>query len=164
MHANLRPLTHADAEAVFAIYAEGMATGNATFDTVVPDWPTWDRKYLKHSRLVWDEGGRVLGWVGIMPSSTRVIYRGVADLSVYVAAQASGRGIGQALLEGLIEASEANGVWTLQALILAENTVSRRLHARCGFREVGLRERVSQRDGVWRDSVLMERRSAIVGI
>ncbi|MEM1094913.1 MAG: N-acetyltransferase family protein [Bacteroidota bacterium] len=164
MHPHLRPVTRADAEAIFAIYAEGMATGNATFDTVVPDWPTWDKKYLKHSRLVWEDDGEVLGWVGIMPSSTRVIYQGVADLSVYVAAKASGRGIGQALLEGLIEASEAHGIWTLQALILSENAVSRRLHARCGFREVGIRERVSQRDGIWRDSVLMERRSAVVGV
>jgi L-amino acid N-acyltransferase YncA len=153
-----------DWDAVRAIYREGIATGNATFETDVPAWEAWDRGHLHACRLVAKADGRVVGWAALTPYSSRRAYAGVAGLSVYVSASARGQGIGRALLGALIEASERAGLWTLQAGIFPENVASLALHRAHGFREVGRRERIGRLNGVWRDVVLMERRSKVVGI
>lgn len=160
--AGIRPLSPEDWPRVRAIYEEGLATGNSTLETTAPEWPAWDAGHLAAPRLVATLGGVVAGWAALSPVSTRAAYRGVAEVSVYVAADARGRGVGRMLLEALIPASEAAGFWTLQAVILAENVASVELHQRVGFRLVGQRERLGVRQGVWRDSVLLERRSRIV--
>jgi phosphinothricin acetyltransferase len=155
-----------DWPAVRAIYEEGMATGVATFEHTAPSWEAWDHSHRHDCRLVArDPAGEVLGWVALTHYSPRAVYAGVADLSVYVAARARGRGVGRALLRALIAASEAAGIWTLQAGVMADNEASLRLHERCGFRRVGVRERIG-RDvkGRWRDVVLLERRSPRVGV
>ncbi len=140
------------------IYLEGIATGNATFETESPGWQNWDAKHHRHSRLIALEGADLLGWAALSPVSTRRVYSGVAEVSIYVAQAARGRGVGQALLAVLVEQSEKNGIWTLQAGIFPENRASIALHKVYGFREVGVRERIGQLRGVWRDVVLLERR------
>lgn len=145
-----------------AIYEEGLATGYSTLETVAPEWPVWDAGHVAAPRLVATLDGVVTGWAALSPVSTRTAYHGVAEVSVYVAADVRGRGVGRALLEVLIAGSEAAGFWTLQAVILAENAASIELHQRVGFRLVGRRERLGVRLGVWRDSVLLERRSRAV--
>jgi len=158
----IRPMTPADWPAVRTIYNEGIATRNATFITASPEWPEWDGGHLQSCRLVADDAGRVMGWAALSPVSSRCVYAGVAEVSVYVAAAAQGRGIGRALLAALVEASEADKLWTLQAGILPENVGSVAIHERCGFRLVGRREKLGRMDGVWRDVLLMERRSPFV--
>lgn len=158
------PMRTTDWADVRAIYLEGIATGNATFETEAPSWETWDKAHLAEPRLVAREGtGRLLGWAALTPVSGRCVYAGVGDLSVYVATGARGRGVGRALLEALVESSERAGIWTLQAGILPENTASLALHRGCGFRDVGRRERIGKMSGVWRDVLLLERRSTAVG-
>ena len=148
---------------VRAIYAEGIATGNATFETEAPSWEAWNAAHLEEGRIVArDASGTLLGWAALTPVSGRCVYAGVGDLSVYVAAAARGRGVGRLLLQGLIEASERAGLWTLQAGVFPENVASLALHRACGFREVGRRERIGKMNGVWRDVVLLERRSGVV--
>ncbi len=147
--------------AVKAIYEEGIATGNATFQTEAPEWSVWDNAHLPHSRLVaLSEAGILVGWAALSLVSSRSVYAGVAEVSVYIAAGQRGRKIGEALLAALITESERNNIWTLQASIFPENVASLRIHARCGFRQVGYRERIGQMHGVWRDTVLVERRAA----
>jgi len=154
-----------DWEAVRAVYLEGIATGDATFEREAPSWESWDASHLKEPRLVARAGERVKGWAALSAVSRRSVYAGVAEVSVYVAAEARGEGVGRALLSALVEASERAGVWTLQAGIFPENAASLRLHLRCGFREVGRRERIGRAfDGRWRDTVLLERRSRVVGV
>ena len=148
-----------DWEQVRAIYLEGIKTGNSTFETEAPSWEAWDEAHLQFARLVMRDGDRILGWAALSPVSKRSAYRGVAELTVSVTESARGQGIGRALLQALIEESETNGVWTLQASIFPENIASVELHRRCGFREVGRRERIGILDGVWRDTLLFERRS-----
>ena len=165
----LQPLTAAHWPAVKAIYEQGIATGQATFETAAPGWATWDAGHLAHSRLVaLDDNvalpARVLGWAALSPVSGRCVYGGVAEVSVYVAGEARGRGVGRALLTALVAASESHGIWTLQAGIFPENLASIRLHLHAGFREVGRRERIGQQHGVWRSTVLLERRSTVVGV
>jgi len=160
----IESLTPGDWEAVRAIYCEGIATGNATFETQPPDWPAWDQKHLPEARLVAKEGGVVVGWVALSPVSSRWVYRGVAEVSIYIATAARGRGVGRALLAAAVAASERVGIWTLQAGIFPENVASLALHERCGFRRVGVRERLGQMNGAWRDVVLMERRSRVAGL
>jgi L-amino acid N-acyltransferase YncA len=160
----VREMQDGDWEAVRSIYREGIATGNATFETDVPAWEDWDKGHLPECRFVAREGGRVIGWAALTPVSGRCVYAGVAEVSVYVAASARGRGVGRALLRALVEGSERRGIWTLQAGIFPKNEVSIALHKACGFREVGRRERLGQWNGVWRDVVLMERRSDVVGV
>lgn len=160
----IRALTARDWPTVRAIYDEGISTRNATFQTEPPDWNGWDAGHLKPCRLVAVEDGQVVGWAALSRVSSRRVYAGVAEVSVYVAAQARGRGIGLRLLTSLIEESERNRFWTLQAGIFPENQASIALHERCGFRLVGRREKLGQMDGRWRDILLLERRSAIVGI
>jgi L-amino acid N-acyltransferase YncA len=159
----ITPLRQADWNDVARIYAEGIATGDATFETEVSDWERWDASHMSGHRLVATEDGRHLGWAALSAVSERCVYAGVAEVSVYVAANARGRGVGRALLEALIASSEAGGVWTLQAGIFPENEASVRLHQRAGFRVVGRRERLGRLHGAWRDVLLMERRSAVVG-
>jgi L-amino acid N-acyltransferase YncA len=153
----------ADWEQVRRIFLEGIATGNATFETQAPDWATWHGAHRAEARLVAREGGRVVGWAAISPVSSRAAHRGVAEVSVYVGAAARGRGIGRSLLTELVRLSEAAGVWTLQAAIFPENAASIALHRRCGFRKVGVRKRLGRLAGVWRDVALLERRSRVVG-
>jgi phosphinothricin acetyltransferase len=157
-------MTADDWPAVRAIYEEGIASGNATFETEAPDWPAWDRARLPSCRLVAHRAAEVVGWAALSPVSARPVYAGVAEASVYVAARARGQGVGLALLRALVDASEAAGFWTLQGAIFPENGASLALVRRCGFREVGRRERIGRRDGCWRDTLLVERRSPRVGI
>jgi phosphinothricin acetyltransferase len=152
-----------DWPAVRSIYEEGIATGNATFETRAPTWESWDAKYLQLARLVAVSGDRVIGWAALSPVSDRCAYKGVAEVSVYVAADARGRGVGRRLLAQLIAQSEQNGLWSLQAGIFPENAASVAIHERCGFRIVGRRERLGQLGGRWRDVLLLERRSESVG-
>jgi len=152
-----------DWERVRAIYLEGIATGHATLETAAPPWETWDADHLSRPRLAAREGSTVLGWAALSPVSGRCVYGGVAEVSVYVAAAARARGVGRALLERLIPASEDAGIWTLQAGIFPENEPSLALHRACGFREVGRRERLGKLGTTWRDVILLERRSRTVG-
>jgi phosphinothricin acetyltransferase len=153
-----------DWEQVRAIYLEGIATGVATFETSAPSWEKWDAGHLRKPRLVArDEAGAILGWAALSSVSDRCVYGGVAEVSVYVGEGGRGRGVGRALLGALVEASEREGIWTLQAGVFPENAASIRLHLRCGFREVGRRERIGQLNGSWRDTLLLERRSQKVG-
>jgi phosphinothricin acetyltransferase len=148
--------------AVEEIYREGIATGNATFEIESPGWETWSAKHHSHSRLVARDERRILAWAALSPVSARRVYAGVAEVSIYVADSARGQGIAKALLTALIEQSEQNGIWTLQAGIFPENLASITLHKTCGFREVGLREKIGQLAGIWRDVVLLERRSSVM--
>ncbi|MFN7965947.1 MAG: N-acetyltransferase family protein [Acidobacteriota bacterium] len=155
----IRDMNASDWPAVERIYAEGIATGIATFETSTPAWHEFDATHLAQPRLVAMVDGALLGWGALSPVSHRAVYRGVAEVSVYVSNAARGRGIGGLLLESLIESSENHDLWTLQATIFAENETSLRLHQRFGFRVVGRRERIAQRLGTWHDTVLLERRS-----
>ncbi|MGE5689003.1 MAG: N-acetyltransferase family protein [Pseudomonadota bacterium] len=152
-----------DWPAVAAIFGDGIATGNATFETEVPSWEAWDASHLPAPRLVGRRGGRVVAWAALSPYSARPVYAGVAEESVYVAHGLRGRGVGRTLLDALVRRSEEAGIWTLQAGIFPENLASIRLHAACGFRVVGVRERLGRLGGVWRDVVLMERRREETG-
>jgi len=151
-----------DWEQVSLIYLEGVNQGNSTFETEAPSWERWDESHLAFARLVVRDGEKILGWAALSPVSKRNVYRGVAEVTVYVSESARGKGIGRRLLEALIDESEKNGIWTLQASIFPENEPSVKLHLRCGFREVGRRERIAMLRGVWRDTLLLERRSQSV--
>jgi L-amino acid N-acyltransferase YncA len=153
-----------DWDAVRAIYLEGIATGNSTFEQSAPDWQDWDHGHLPSCRLVARVGNEILGWAALSPVSRRQVYAGVAEFSFYVAERARGRGIGAALLKALIEASEREGIWTLQSGVFPENTSSLELCWRFGFRIVGTQERIGKMAGRWRDVVLLERRSVIAGV
>ena len=150
-----------DWEPVRSIYLEGIRSGHSTFETEAPSWERWDEGHLQVARLVMRDGETVVGWAALSPVSKREVYRGVAELTVYVSENARGQGIGRALLEALIDESEKNGIWTLQASIFPENVASVQLHLGCGFREVGRRERIAMLNGVWRDTLLFERRSKL---
>lgn len=153
-----------DWEEVREIYLEGLATRQASFEVEAPSWEEWDRGHRAECRLVFREGKRVLGWAALSPTSARRVYRGVAEVSIYVKEGSRGRGLGRKLLQALVECSERNGFWTLQGSIFPENTASIRLHEECGFRILGKREKVGRHFGVWRDTVIMERRSKKVGM
>jgi phosphinothricin acetyltransferase len=161
---DIRAMCSDDWPAVRNIYSEGIATGNATFETEIPEWERWDQGHLQDCRLVAQDSQQILGWAALSPVSSRGVYSGVAEVSVYVAAETRGRGVGKMLLQSLVELSERCGMWTLQAGIFPENAASIGLHKSCGFREVGLRRKLGQRGGVWRDVLLLERRSSSVGI
>lgn len=160
----IAPMTPPDWDAVREIYLQGIASGNATFETSVPDYKEWDERHLSTCRLIARWNDKILGWAALSRVSSRCAYQGVAEVSIYIAEEVRGRGIGRKLLRTLVEASEQDGIWTLQAGIFAENAVSIRLHQQAGFRIVGARERIGRLDGRWRDTVLMERRSAVVGV
>lgn len=164
MSLKIRVLVPDDWTAVRRIYEEGIASGNATFETEAPDWDRWNAARRPDCRLVAEERGVVLGFAALSPVSSRHVYRGVAEVMVYVAADARGRGVGTELLRSLVQASEDAGVWTLSAGIFPENQASIRAHERVGFRRVGVRERMGRfHDGRWRDYVLLERRSDVIG-
>lgn len=156
---NIDQMRASDWEEVRAIYLEGIRSGHSTFETGAPSWEKWAEEHLQIARLVMRDGETVLGWAALSPVSKRNVYRGVAEVTVYVSENTQGQGIGRALLESLIDESEKNGIWTLQASIFPENIASVQLHLRCGFREVGRRERIAMLNGVWRDTLLFERRS-----
>ena len=154
----VRALTAEDWPAVEAIYAEGIATGHATFETAPPTWYEFDRGRHRDHRFVALDDGRIVGWAALSPTSTRACYRGVAEHSVYVTEPARGRGIGLALMDALVKSADAGGIWTIQTSIFPENESSVALHERVGFRVVGRRERIAELNGVWRDTLLLERR------
>jgi len=154
-------MTRDDWPAVEAIYAEGIATRHATFETAAPSWDEFDTGRHREHRLVAVEGGVVVGWAALSPTSTRACYAGVAEHSVYVTESARGRGVGRALMDALVESADAGGIWTIQTSIFPENEASVALHERLGFRVVGRRERIAQLAGVWRDTLLLERRSRV---
>jgi L-amino acid N-acyltransferase YncA len=158
----IRPLTAEDWPAVEAIWAEGISTRNATFETETPSWETFDATRHPAHRLIAAEGGELLGWAALAPVSRRPCYEGVVENSVYVAGGARGRGIGTSLMEALVASADAGGIWTIQTNVFPENTASVRLHERVGFRVVGRRDRLARLDGVWRDTLLLERRSPAV--
>ena len=151
-----------DWPAVSGIYGQGMATRNATFETRAPTWEAWDAAHLKDHRFVAYSGNDIVGWAALSPYSSRCCYAGVAEVSVYVAEGARGHGVGRALLQELVTSAEGAGIWTLEAGIFPENKASLRLHHGCGFRTVGLRERIGRLDGIWRDVLLLERRSGVI--
>ena len=152
-----------DWEQVRQIYLEGLATGQASFETESPVWDEWNESRLPHSRLVAREGGRVIAWAALSPVSRRPCYAGVAEASIYVAAEQRGRAIGKALMQALIDESERHGIWSLYGATFAENTASIQMQLASGFRIVGRRERIAKHHGVWRDTIVTERRSKIVG-
>ncbi len=157
-------MTACDWPAVSAIYGEGIATGIATFEKAIPPYEAWDTAHLKTCRLIAEDEGTVLGWGALSPVSGRCVYGGVAEVSVYVSRAARGKGVGIALIEKLIQESEAEGIWTLQSGIFPQNQGSIRLHEKAGFRFIGKRERIAKLDGIWYDNLLFERRSPLVGI
>ena len=154
----LRKMTEADWPAVAAIWAEGIATGNATFETEPPSWAAFDATRKIEGRFVAEEGGAVVGWAALSPVSSRPCYAGVAENSVYVASAARGRGVGTALMDALTAAAAAAGIWTIQTSVFPENAASIALHERAGFRIVGRRERIAELGGVWRDTLFLELR------
>jgi L-amino acid N-acyltransferase YncA len=158
----IEPLRAEHWDAAAQIYADGIATGDATFETSVPSWTEWDETHLREHRFVALEEGRVVGWVAVSAVSARCVYGGVVENSVYVHDDARGRGVGRALLERLISSTEAAGIWTIQTGIFPENDASVRLHERVGFEIVGTRKRLGKLNGLWRDVLLLERRSAII--
>ena len=152
-----------DGSRILEIYSMGIETRNATFETSVPNWAEWDSKHLKHSRFVYEENGLILGWIAFSQVSSRYVYRGVAEVSIYIDLKYGGKGIGSKLMETGIKSSEENGIWTIQSSVFPENAATLKLHQKFGFRIIGKRERVASLDGVWRDTILLERRSKIVG-
>jgi len=160
----ISPMLTTDWEAVKKIYEEGIATGNATFQQTAPAWQEWDRAHIASCRLVAKDNDTVAGWAALSPVSVRPVYAGVAEVSIYIAMQERGKGIGSLLMQSLVASSEQNGFWTLQAGIFPENKASISLHLKSGFRIVGRRERIGKMKNTWRDNVFLERRSRIAGV
>ena len=160
----IRKMTSDDWQQVQRIYQDGIQTGIATFETHVPDWESWDRAHLDVGRLVAEDGKRILGWVALSPVSSRCIYGGVAEVSVYIGPASRGKGVGFKLMSELVEISESEGFWTLQAGLFPENKASLALHKKSGFRVIGFREKIGRLNGLWRDNVILERRSKLVGV
>lgn len=162
----IREMTREDWESVREIYLQGIKSKKSTFETTAPAYEIWDKNHLKENRLVAsDMSGKVIGWVALSLASSRCVYRGVADVSIYISEEARGNGVGYSLMMKTIENTEKMGIWTLQSGIFTINEASLALHKKCGFRTVGKRERIAQdADGIWRDTVIMERRSNIVGL
>ena len=160
----IRSMKFSDWQAVSKIYEEGIATGFATFETSVPNYELWDAAHMASCRLIATANGKVLGWAALSPVSSRCVYGGVAEVSVYIAKDSRGKGVGQLLMKALIKESEAEGLWTIQSGIFPENEGSIELHKKTGFRYIGKRERVGKLNGEWKDNLLFERRSKTVGI
>jgi len=161
----LRNMVPEDWKQVAKIYEEGMATGLATFETQVPSYEAWDGAHIKTCRIIAEENELILGWAALSPVSSRCVYGGVAEVSVYISQNFRGKGLGQALMQKLIEESEDQGYWTLQSGVFPENKASIKLHEKVGFRFLGKRERVGKtHEGVWKDNLLFERRSSVVGV
>ena len=149
---------------VLEIYKMGIETRNATFETLIPTWEEWDSKHLAHSRYVFEEDGRIVGWVALSSVSARYAYRGAAEISIYIDLSKTNKGIGSSLMSTAIHSSELNGIWTLQSSVFPENIATIKLHAKFGFRVVGKREKIASLDGVWRDTLMLERRSKVIGV
>ena len=160
----VRTMEASDWEDVSRIYLEGIATGFATFETKVPTYDQWDSAHTKQCRLVAENDGEILGWAALSPVSSRCVYGGVGEVSVYISDKSRGKGVGKLLMQHLIEESEKAGLWTIQSGIFPENTASIKLHEKAGFRYIGKRELVGKIHGVWKDNLLFERRSSKVGI
>ncbi|GIM29298.1 phosphinothricin N-acetyltransferase [Clostridium polyendosporum] len=165
MNYKIEEMKSSDWEQVANIYLDGIKTGKATFQTEVPTWKDWNNAHINLCRLVARSNNSVLGWAALSPTSSRCVYVGVAEVSIYIDEKHKGQGIGKSLLQNLITLSEENGFWTLESGIIRENTASIALHKKCGFREIGVREKVAKMgSGMWHDVVLMERRSRKVGV
>ncbi|MCF4101915.1 N-acetyltransferase family protein [Gillisia sp. M10.2A] len=160
----IRQMTSRDIPRVLEIYKMGLDTRNATFETIAPSIGDWDSKYLKHSRIVCEKEGKIVGWAALAPVSARAVYKGVAELSIYVDTRFTGKGIGSLLMEEVINSSESHGVWTLHSSIFPENITTLKLHEKFNFRIIGVRRKIAKLDDVWRDTVLLERRSETVGV
>lgn len=160
----IREMTGQDGSSILEIYKMGVDSRNATFDTTVPSWIDWDLKHLQHSRFVYVDKQKVLGWIALTPVSARQVYRGVAEVNVYIDINFLGKGIGSQLIEQLINSSEEQGIWTLYSSIFPENTATFKLHEKFGFRVIGRREKIAKLDDIWRDTVVLERRSKRIGI
>lgn len=158
----VRALQQQDWESVRAIYLQGIATGHATFQTKAPTWDEWDKSHLQTGRMAAVADGLIAGWCALSPVSSRPVYAGVAEVSVYIHENYRGRGIGAKLLDMLVHESENNGIWTLQAGIFPENTASLEIHKKAGFRILGRREKIGRMNGTWRDTILVERRSTVI--
>lgn len=161
---NIQTMSPSDWASVSQIYREGIETGVATFEKEVPTWEDWNINHLDACRWVARMGEDLIGWAALSPVSSRCVYGGVAEVSLYVTQRMRGNGVGEQLLAQLITSSEAEGYWTLQSGIFPENIGSLRLHNKLGFRKIGYRERIGQLDGVWKDNILMERRSSKTGL
>jgi L-amino acid N-acyltransferase YncA len=161
---NIQDLNFTDFEAICAIYQQGIDTGIATFQTELPTWEYWNSSHLLFGRLGLFENGTLIGWASLAPVSKRIVYKGVAEVSIYIDRNFRNKGIGKMLLNALIEESELNEIWTLQSGIFSENIASIQLHLNCGFRIIGTREKIAMKDGKWMDNVILERRSKIIGI
>lgn len=146
------------------IYEEGIKTRNATFETEAPSWEEWDKKHDNELRFAAVEAGKVIGWAALIPTSTRKVYAGVMEVSIYIGEDQRGKGVGKALLDVLIPESEKSGVWSLLSVLFPENTASIKLHEKAGFRIIGVREKMGKMDDTWRDNIMMERRSKIAGV
>ncbi|WP_124980462.1 GNAT family N-acetyltransferase [Nonlabens xiamenensis] len=160
----IREMIPSDSKRILEIYKMGLDTKNATFETSVPSWSDWDSKHLKHSRFVYIENDTILGWIALSPVSTRKVYEGVVEVSVYIDTNILGKGIGSKLMDKVIISSENHGIWTLYSSVFPENIATLKLHDKFGFRVIGKRERIAQLDNKWRDTVLLERRSKKIGI
>lgn len=160
----IRGMTDKDWKGVAQVYEEGIRTGCATFETRIPSYESWSAAHLPSCRLVAEEEGVLLGWAALSAVSSRCVYGGVAEVSVYVGSAARNRGVGKALMKALIEGSENEGIWSLQSGIFPENRASIELHKKMGFRYIGKRERIGRLHGVWKDNLLFERRSTVVGV
>lgn len=160
----VREMTESDQIRVLEIYKQGIETRNATFETSVPSWIEWDSRHLKHSRFVFEENEVTIGWVALSQVSSRFVYQGVAEVSIYIDLKFANQGIGSMLLEKVLRSAEENGIWTLQSSIFPENLATLRLHEKFGFRIVGKREKIASLNGIWRDTIILERRSKNVGI
>jgi L-amino acid N-acyltransferase YncA len=158
----VREMKQSDSQRVLEIYKSGLETRNATFETIDPYWNEWDLKHLKHSRFVYENNDMILGWIALSPVSDRKVYEGVAEVSIYVDINFVCQGIGSALMERTITSSESNGIWTLFSSVFPENKATLRLHEKFGFRIIGTREKIARLNGIWRDTVLLERRSKLV--
>jgi L-amino acid N-acyltransferase YncA len=161
---DLRNIDHTNFDQVAEIYKQGIETGLATFQNDIPDWDSWDKSHLSNCRIAVFENNQMAGWASLSPVSGRCVYAGVAEVSVYIAAGQRGKGVGSLLLNQLIDQSEKAGFWTLQSGIFSENIASIKLHEKCGFRQIGYREKIGRKNGIWKDNIIMERRSKIVGI
>ena len=166
MHYTVRPMVQSDLNRVIEIYSEGIATGNATFQTSAPSITDWDSAHLiDHRYVAVASDGTICGWIALSPTSSRCVYKGVCEVSIYIGQNYQGYGIGTTLMEMVIKSSEATGIWTLYSAIISTNIGSLSLHKKCGFREIGYRERIAKdKNGKWQDTILMERRSHVVGI
>jgi L-amino acid N-acyltransferase YncA len=164
MEITIERMKEQDQDEVLSIYEQGIATGNATFETEVSNWDIWDKEHLQNCRLIAKAGSEIVGWVALIPVSGRCVYKGVAEVSLYVKESARGKKVGKALLQAVIRESERVGIWTLQSGTFPENTASIALQKSCGFRKVGIREKIGCMNGKWRDVILMERRSKVIGI